>query len=358
MFSGFYPVIASFGCLELQAATTDDNMQQSLFSLEPEPAEQRLSGDTAWGCDYGSGYFHCFNGRYLRLRPEQFASLDFADDFDTIVIENAHMQPKRRSLAQVFEYDQLAAIADTAALRNIEIRLWFHSQTPKWRSLLEMGEKSDETDAKTIYEIVRKRGLEGMQYFRPRPKYPPRIEWAHQQVDDMNDILNAARIDYESDKCPAAHLFNTKGRHGSMFMAWNMYGAQSNDCKDISRWYLGDDSRRSGLSLWASLVDWHGLPRAFNGQQPGVKFVMNELLKQKPNHFRGGVARSNIMYWGFRNDVIKHLGTRVGGKIDKRLHELKPNEHAKWLKHRRNYRAAMVKTLHAMKRYINEQMTV
>jgi hypothetical protein len=342
------------GGLASQPATTSKAMQQSLFSLEPEPIKECLSDDIAWGCDYGSGYFHCFNGRYLRLRPEQFASLSFADDFDTVVIENAHMQPKRRSLAQVFTYEQLAEIADTAALRNIEIRLWFHSQTPKWRSLLNMGDKSDETDAKTIYGIVRKRGLEGLQYFRPRSEYPSRIKWAHRQVEDMNDILNAARIDYESNKCPAVHLFNTNGRRGSMFTAWKMYGAHSQECRDISRWFLGDDSFRQGLSLWAALVDWNGAPRVFNGQQPGVKFVMNELLRQKPNHFRGGVARSNIMYWGFRNDVISHLGTRIGGKIDKRLHQLEPHEHAKWLAHRRKYRAAMVKTLHAMKAYVNQ----
>jgi fructose-bisphosphate aldolase class 1 len=64
------------------------------------------------------------------------------------------------------------------------------------------------------------------------------------------------------------------------------------------------------------------------------------------------------MYFGFRNEAIKHLGIRTGGKLDKRLHELTTKEHEKFLNYRRRYRSAMVKTLHAMKRYINERMTV
>lgn len=311
-----------------------------------------------WGCDYGSGYFHCFNGRYYRLKPEHFASLDFAADFDTIVIENAHMQPKQRSLAQVFTLEQLEKIADIAALRNIEIRLWFHSQTPKWRAMLEMGDKSDEIDARTIYRIAQQRGVCDMQYFRPRDALPPRIRWAHVQIEDMNDILNAARIDYEANKCPAVAIYNRDAKCRSLQAAWKLNGTYSPLCRDITNFFLGPEAFRQGLSLWAALVQWDGTPRQYNGQQPGVKFVMNELLRQRPNHFRGGVARSNIMYWGFRNSAIKHLGIRSNGKIERRLHELTPAQHQKWLAYRQRYRKAMVATLHAMKHYINGQMMV
>ena len=316
------------------------------------------STEGLWGCDYGSGYFHCFNGRYLRLKPEQFALLGFANDFDTIVIENAHMQAKQRSLAQVFTLQQLESIADTAALRNIDIRLWFHSQTPKWRAILDMGDKSDEVDARTIYRIAQQRGIDDLQYFRPRASLPPRIQWAHQQIEDMNDILNAARIDYEANKCPAVAVFNRDARSRSLQAAWTINGTYSPICRDINNFFLGIDAFRQGLSLWAALISWDGTPRTYNGQQPGVKFIMNELLRQRPNHFRGGVARSNLMYWGFRNNAIKHLGLRINGKIDKRLHELTPSQHQKWLQYRQRYRKAMVATLHAMKHYINGQMMV
>ena len=88
----------------------------------------------------------------------------------------------------------------------------------------------------------------------------------------------------------------------------------------------------------------------YEGKQPGIKFVMNELLRMKPNHFRGGVARSNLMHHGFRNIAIKELGTRA----DKlRLHEFSPAQHAQWLALRQRYRKAMVATLHDMKAYIN-----
>lgn len=317
-----------------------------------------LETEGLWGCDYGSGYFHCFNGRYYRLKPEQFASLSFAADFDTIVIENAHMQPKQRSLAQVFTLQQLESLADIAALRNIEIRLWFHSQTPKWRAMLDMGDKSDEIDAKTIYEIARRRGVEDLQHFRPRASLPPRIDWAHRQIEDMNDILNAARIDYEANKCPAVAIFNRDARSRSLQAAWKLNGTYSPLCQDINNFFLGPDAFRQGLSLWAALVAWDGSPRIYNNQPPGVKFIMNELLRQRPNHFRGGVARSNLMYWGFRNSAIKHLGIRCNGKVEKRLHELSPAQREKWLLYRQRYRKAMVATLHAMKHYINGQMMV
>lgn len=333
-----------------------------LFFLDPiddpitESSTQSIQG--LWGCDYGSGYFHCFNGRYIKLRPNQFATLDFAADFDTIVIENAHMQQKRRSMAQVFELSELEAIADRAALRNIDIRLWFHSQTPKWRSMLNMGDKSDEVDARTIYQIAQQRGIDDLQYFRPSAAPSNRVLWAHDQIDDMNDILNAARIDYESNKCPAVVLFNKEGRARSLQAAWKMHGTYAPICQDINNFFLGAEAFKQGLSLWAALVSWDGTPRTFNGQQPGVKFIMNELLRQRPNHFRGGVARSNIMYWGFKNSAIKHLGIRSGGKIEKRLHEFTPKQKEKWLQYRRLHRRAMVATLHAMKHYINRQMMV
>ena len=338
--------------------------QLSLLSPEPEDEVLRqtdpTSSETIWGCDYGSGYFHCFNGKYLRLKPSQFASLDFANEFDTVVIENAHMQPKHRSLAQVFTQQELEAIADKAALRNIEVRLWFHSQTPKWRKMLDAGDKSDEVDAKTIYEIIRRRGLTDLQWFNPKPNYSPRVQWAHEQIDEMNYILNMARIDYEIQSCPAVQIYNDRmngARVRSLHFAWNTHGHDATICRDMTNWFLGPDQFRQGLSLWAALVRWDGSPREYNGSQPGVKFIMNELLRQRPNHFRGGVARSNLMYWGFRYEAINHLKLRVNGKIDKKLHELSPQQQAKWLEHRRRYRKAMVCTLHAMKLFIENYIT-
>jgi hypothetical protein len=83
---------------------------------------------------------------------------------------------------------------------------------------------------------------------------------------------------------------------------------------------------------------------------------MNELLKMKPNHFRGGVARSNLMHHGFRNLAIQHLGTRKTGKANKikKLCEFTDAEQSKWLNLRQRYRKAMVCTLHAMKAYLNK----
>lgn len=336
------------------------------ISLLPEPdsaaplALERIDiGSSIWGCDYGSGYFHVWNGIYKRLTPDEFALLRFAAAGDVIVIENAHLQPKKKSLAQVYDIKQLLAIKQTADERGVSIRLWFHSQTPKWRAMLDMGDKSDEVDAQTVFEIVQRVGLTGLQYFNPRCEYPERIQWAHEQIDDMNNLLNIARIDYKANNCPAVQLFMKGGRHGILSMVWKHHlETDRNLADDCLRWFLGPDSFRQGISLWAALIDYNGNSRRYQGKEPGVKFVMNELLRMRPNHFRGGVARSNLMYYGFRNQVIGHLGIRKGGKLTKRLHELDKKQKAMWLAYRQRYRRAMVVTLHAMKQYINERSVV
>lgn len=329
--------------------------QLSLISLQDEtPLPQQVEGESVWGCDYGSGYIHLHrNGINKRLTPAEFATLSFAAAGDVVVIENAHMQPKKRSLAQIYTIEELLSIKEVSIRRGVEIRLWFHSQTPKWRSKLNHGDKSDAVDALTIADIAKHRGIADMQHFDPRAEYPPRIRWAHEQINDMNRILNIARIDYQADTCPAVSIYQNTARYGTLHQLWQQHGAHSAICTDCNRFFYGKDSR-GGISLWAAVVDWDGNPRSYNGAQPGVKFIMNELLRMKPNHFKGGVSRSNLMFWGFRNLAIEHMGNRVGGKIAKRLHEFTPEQHAKWLRYRQRYRRAMVVTLHAMKAYVNQ----
>jgi hypothetical protein len=342
-------------------------MEQISFLPEPAPMPEPQpihTGQRVWGCDYGSGYFHVHcDGTYKKVLPDQFAALSFAAAGDVVVVENAHMQPKVKSLAQVFSFEQLVAIKSEALRRDISIRLWFHSQTPKWRAMLGMGDKSDEVDAKTIYQIIQHRGLDGLQYFNPRQQYPPRIEWAHEQLVDMNEWLNIARCDYQSKNCAAFMLYIKEGRPAVVrtMLQNRITGTCSPDLyKDCSEWFLKSQGAKKnehiyGLSLWAAFVASDGTTRKFNGQMPGVKFVMQELLRQRPNHFKGGTARSNIMHHHFRNLAIAELGTRASKT---RLHELEPREKEKFLVFRRRYRKAMTTTLHAMRKYLIERDAV
>ena len=330
-------------------------MQQLLFIDDPAPttwpSPANCSSSPIWGCDYGGGYFHAWrDGKLIRLRPEQFASLAFTHPGDIIVVENAHMQPRQKSLAQVYTFDELVQIKSRADDRKVSIRLWFHSLTPKWRRILKMDSKSDEVDAETIARIAMRRGITDLQDFNPRSNYPPRILWAHEQIADMNDILNMARIDYMASLCDAVHKYNMGGRHKSLHCAWKRHGAHSSIVRDIMTFFHSAEAFKQGISLWAALVDYQGNPRNYQGNQPGVKFVMNELLRMRPNHFRGGVARSNLMHHGFRNRAIAHLGTRKDGI---KLHEFTPSQHAKWLAYRQRYRRAMVAMLHSIKDCIN-----
>jgi hypothetical protein len=334
-------------------------MEQISFLPEPEPTplpQPIHIGQRVWGCDYGSGYFHLHcDGAYIKVMPEQFASLSFATAGDVVVIENAHMQPKARSLAQVFTYEELTAIKQEAERRDITIRLWFHSQTPKWRAMLKMGDKSDKVDAQTIYSIIQHRGLDGLQHFNPRSSYPLRIEWAHDQIKDMNEWLNIARCDYQAKNCPAFRLYIKSARAAVQTIIHRQMNAEllsSELAKDCNDWFLKSHKAKQnehiyGLSLWAGFVKSDGSARRFEGQIPGVKFVMQELLRQRPNHFKSGTARSNIMHHHFRNLASK-----------KKLHEFDRFEHEKFIAFRHRYRKAMTTTLHAMRQYLIERDVV
>ena len=329
-------------------------MEQLLLLQEIEPIfKPHLSNSTTnvWGCDWGSGYFHVWkDGNYIKLMPQAFASLDFAIAGDVVVIENAHMQPKKESLAQVFTFDELMQIKETSIRKKISIRLWFHSQTPKWRAMLGMGDKSDAVDAETIARIIEHRGITDLQYFNPRNAYPDRIQWAHGQVKDMNETLNIARFDYLLNTVPCVCEYNKRGKHGSQHIGWRLRGPHDPINQDILKWFYGKTSFKQGISLWSALVDWDGNPRMYDSRQPGIKFVMNELLRMRPNHFMGGVARSNLMHHGFRNVAIKALGTRAE-KL--KLHQFSPSQREKWLALRQRYRKAMVVTLHDMQTFLN-----
>jgi hypothetical protein len=342
-------------------------MEQISFLPEPEPTplpQPIHIGQRIWGCDYGSGYFHLHcDGAYIKVMPQQFAALSFATAGDVVVVENAHMQPKARSLAQVFTYEELVAMKTEAERRDITIRLWFHSQAPKWRAMLKMGNKSDEVDAKTIYHIIQHRGLDGLQHFNPRSAYPPRIQWAHDQIKDMNEWLNIARCDYQAKNCPAFRLYIKSARAEVQTIIHRQMNAElfsSELAKNCNDWFLKSHKAKQnehiyGLSLWAAFVKSDGSSRRFEGQIPGVKFVMQELLRQRPNHFKGGTARSNIMHHHFRNLVIAELGTRASKK---KLHEFNRFEHEKFIAFRHRYRKAMTTTLHAMRNYLIERDVV
>jgi hypothetical protein len=61
--------------------------QSTLFSLVAAAPIVRpiYAGDSVWGCDWGSGYFHVWrDGNYIKLLPQDFASLRFAAAGDVV----------------------------------------------------------------------------------------------------------------------------------------------------------------------------------------------------------------------------------------------------------------------------------
>jgi hypothetical protein len=78
---------------------------------------------------------------------------------------------------------------------------------------------------------------------------------------------------------------------------------------DSINWFLHPDklafnagsAGNAPMSLFVAVYDSNGNRRLYKNKPAGINRIMRHILQQKPNHFRGGVARSNLMYHNHRS---------------------------------------------------------
>lgn len=273
---------------------------------------ERPPGSRIFALDYGStgNTFTLVRddcpAQHRLIKVEDFVNLSFASNDDFVIIEYAHMQPRnsRVSLAQPLTYEQLLELKNNADKKNIQIRLISQNLTWKFRNQL-FGEnsKDDHNDAQALIYAAQHYGLNLLQKFAPVPSksFSAIQEWAHDQVKEMNEILNLYRMKYDVTESICLLLFEKY----ALAIELHLRNTSGQPSTDAVRWFFGENLGMDGktsatLSIWVSLIQWNGSPRLFKDKPIGINNTMRYLLGMRPNHFKGGVARSNIMYFCFK----------------------------------------------------------
>lgn len=317
--------------------------------------------------DFGGKMWTVYDGVTVRsLSPEEFLRLEQWCLRGTILVaENAHLGCVRteKSLAQVYTANVLQDFYRRAYSLGIDLRLFAHSQTPKARAQTGFFEKNDEADAKAIYVYLLQEP--SVLHSLKRPPRAFTVErwreagWSYK--DTTNGMLNVARrFDYaiEGDQITAFVLNNLERfaaalpddakeifglRHrkkdGSFYKTGSTNGPQLSKLYTLAAFLLNDDG-----SLRY---------RPDTNKPPGISWLMRTQIAPTPYHHRGGIARSNIMWHGFRNYAISKMNTRKASAAGKVLshYDFSPEQNQEFRQLRKNYmqaQRAMLKTMKSM----------
>ena len=112
-------------------------------------------------------------------------------------------------------------------------------------------------------------------------------------------------------------------------------------------------------TLAAMYMNPDGTPRLRpdTGERPGVQWLKKHIIGNSPFHFKGGIARSNLHWHGFRNYAIARMGTKEkvessnGKTTFKTLshYDFDKQQNEEFRKHRRVYFKAVSECLQVMR---------
>lgn len=345
--------------------------QFSLFAsnYQLEKQESKNIEQEIFGTDYGSGLFHVTSSVNKNLHEKYshaaFLNLNFCKKGDVIVIENGHLQPRnekrKASRAQPYTFNELKILKENAQKKGVEIRLFPQSQTLRYRATFFPQQlKTDKLDAQTLGLAASQIGVDFLQKFNPRPpgEWTDFEQWMFDQINDMNEILNQYRECplTANNFCPCINLFEKKYlKIIACFEQQYRDGKFSSNVYNDARLWLLNDKRKIGessssvlIALWCSLVDWNGDPRLFQEKLLSLNKTWSYLLQNKPNHFRGGVARSNIWHWGFKAGVLGSEFHKKNLKDGFLCRDLSNEQFRKFTELKKRYRYACKAVLLAM----------
>jgi hypothetical protein len=285
-----------------------------------------------------------------RMTKEQFASLSWLPNGSVLVSENAHLGVPRNdlSLAQVYMADELFEIYDRAHRKGCIIKLFPNQLTAKARSMFGDGGKTDENDAKAIYGMVT--NCPHLKLMNPPKTFvvekSREAGWAYK--DETNCILNKARGQEYQDPDDAivqlleANLHDIAAKLSPM--ARSVFALDKT--KRDGNFYASDTRNVKLYTIAALFFHPNGSVRLRpdTGAVPGKTWLRRNVLHTSPFHFRGGIARSNLYWHGFRNYAIKKMGTRKASSKGKVLshYDFTPEQDAEFRQHRRDYIKAVM----------------
>lgn len=327
-----------------------------------------MKNSPLWTADYGgpSGReWTIYDGSTIHhLSASDFLSIEkWCPPNARLVSEVAHLGIPRteKSLAQAYTTTELQQFYGRAKKAGVELLLFSHAQTPKARAQAGFVYKSDEADVKAIHAFLRQEPSVLNSLQRPPRSFnvPKWRQAGWDYKDETNTILNIARSnEYQNhgDQCTAFVLDNLD------------YFAQklSDDQKEIfgllrrkknGSFYAIGSANGPGLSKLYTLAALFMRPdgslrvRPDTNRPPGLKWIIDTQLAQSPSHHKGGIARSNMTWHGFRNYAISKMGTRKagpGGKVQSH-YDFSPEQTKQFRQLRKDYLRAQRKMLKTMK---------
>lgn len=282
--------------------------------------------------DFGKLSWHTLNTAtnvVTRLSPEEFRTLSWLPAGSLLICESAHLGTPRTafSLAQVYTEAELLDLYAALAAKGCELRLFPQGITAKARALAGVDGKSDEADLRAIAYYVQA-------FPQASLRKPPKSFAVERRVDagwsfkkENDGILNVARrYNYALDGDFVASFVNDNIDELASRLSDNakqfMHLSDDYRSKTKGKTWKQSKPRMSRLYTLTALFlhpKGYARKRPDTGSLPGINWLKRYVLHFSPFHLKGGIARSNLKWHGFRNEAMNAMGTRKAGPNGKVL---------------------------------------
>ena len=238
-----------------------------------------------------------------------------------VVCEAAHLQTPRTKMSrsQPFTEDQLLKLYKDFKDNNIVLKLFPQKSTPRACTYSKL-KKSDLTDPKSIYILLKdfKAKFDTLENTKKSLSTTKVREKSYEYQGLTNDFVNIARREddkYQRDGCSKWLRKNLEGIASKLSdNAKDLFGlTEDQKYKSTTKHGKKGEFKQNDVRIPAlyaiaiTLIDDEGniRVREETGKMPGWKYIKKYILKMTPNHFRGGVARSNLYHHLLTNYVIR-----------------------------------------------------
>ena len=282
--------------------------------------------------DFGKLSWHILNVAtdiVTQFTPEEFATLSWLPTGSLLVCESAHLGTPRTdySLAQVYTEQELLSLYAALTAKGCELRLFPQGVTSKARAIAGIDGKSDEGDLRAIAYYVQNFPQASLRKPPTSFTIERRVEagWSFKKEND--GILNVARrYNYALTDDFVTSFVNDNIDELASRLSDNakqfMHLSDDYRSKKNNKKWNQSKPRMSRLYTLSALF-LH--PKGYARQRPdtralpGINWLKRYVLHFSPFHLKGGIARSNLKWHGFRNEAMNAMGTRKAGANGKVL---------------------------------------
>ena len=282
------------------------------------------------------------------------------DKGDHLVCEIAHLGVERkiRSLSQPFNRVELSTLYNNLAKNGIKLSLFPQQSTNLARRICNFNEKSDETDVKAIACFLQKFPQTSLANPPKSFDFSDSKKEAFRFKAQLNADCNYARFDsYKGgeDLCSKWIMDNLED------IADNLSETARDAFGLIDRKRNGEfkDPSITGIySVTAILLTYEGKlrKRKDTNSLPGWYWTARNVLSLGPCHFRGGVARSTLMYHCARHYIARKMDCKRindnNKKVLRRREEFNDEQELQFRYYRGLYRKSIRELFQVVKRML------